>query len=193
MAKIYTFTSRKYPQKPHRRWQAFGPFPGEGCQLFVRQDTVMSYVGTRKRLIFSEPCWEIVWPDRGYKMAMWFLQDGSFGGIYADVCLPPEIDAEIGTVEFLDLDLDVQVRGSDGALSVRILDRQEFLRNRRALHYPGTLAAYAEAALARLLSDIARRRYPLDRPLRQWHEELIRRLEDVPPGVFSLPVSGKRD
>ncbi|MDA8346843.1 MAG: DUF402 domain-containing protein [Thermaerobacter sp.] len=184
MPQAYTFTSYKYPRTPHRRWLAYGPFPGEGCQLFVRRDVEMLYVGTRRRWFNHEPCWEIVWPDRGYKMALWFRDDGGFGGLYGDICLPPDIDSEAQTVDFLDLDLDVVGHEEGGALRVRVIDRQEFIRNRRALHYPGTLAAFAEGALGRLLSDIGGRRYPLDRPLAQWRDELLARLEETPTGVF---------
>ena len=192
MPGVYTFTSYKYPHTPHRRWIAYGPFEGEGCALFVRRDILMSYVGTRRRHFFHEPGWEIVWPDRGYKMSLWFRDDGSFGGLYADVCAPPAVDHEQRTVDFLDLDLDVVAHEEQEGLKVRVLDRQEFVHNRRALGYPGTLTAFAEGALGRLLADISRRRYPLDRPLAQWREELLARLDAAPPVVFAPPGGPQR-
>ncbi len=185
MAQAYKFTSYKYPHTPHRRWTAYGPFPGEGCQFFVRRDVMMSYVGTRRRWFNHEPCLEIIWTDRGYKMALWYRDDGTFGGLYADVCLPPEVNPDARSVEFLDLDLDVVAHDEGGELHVRVLDRQEFLRNRKALRYPGTLSAFAEGALGRLLADISRRRYPLDRPLSAWHAELLALLAMAPEGTFT--------
>jgi protein associated with RNAse G/E len=184
VGQIYTFTSYKYPHTPHRRWVAYGLFPGDGCQLFVRRNTAMRYVGTRRRPWFPEPCWEFVWPDRGYKMALWFHEDGRFGGLYADVCLPPKVDDAQATVDFLDLDLDVVAQEEEGSLQVRVVDREEFARNRSRLHYPGTLSAFAEGALGRLLSDVSQRRYPLDRPLSAWRDELFLRLSTIPLGTF---------
>ncbi len=192
MAQRYTFTSYKYPRTPHRRWTAYGPFEGDGCQLFVRRDVVMSYVGTRRRWFNHEACLEIVWSDRGYKMAIWFRDSGEFGGLYADVCLPPEIDPGAATVEFIDLDLDVVAHDEAGELRVRVLDREEFARNRQTLQYPGTLTAFAEGALGRLLADISRRRYPLDRPLASWRSELLALLDTAPSGTFESARAPRR-
>ena len=166
----YVLASYKHPWRPHRSWRTWGPVAGRGgCLLFARpRDTWMTYDGREQGLFFHEPSWDFVWPDRGYKLALWFRDDGAFGGLYADVCLAPRIDPVRRRVEFLDLDLDVVRRTAQGPFEV--LDRDEFDAHRR--HYPASLAAFAEGALERLLSDLEAARYPLDRPLSDWRREL---------------------
>ena len=176
----YTLTSHKHPWTPHRRWPAYGPVQGEeGCLLFARPAAVwMEYVGQGKGIFFAEPSWDFVWPGRGYKLAIWFERDGSFGGLYGDVCMAPRVDRAGRRVDFLDLDLDVVLRGADGALEV--VDRDEFEQRRSG--YPASLAAFAEGALERLLGDIRRRAYPLDRPLDVWRQMLAATLAEAAAG-----------
>lgn len=179
----YTLTSYKYPWTPHRRWPAYGPVPGEeGCLLFARPaNTWMEYVGHEKGIFFAEPSWDFVWPARGYKLALWFPKDGSFGGIYGDICLSPQVDRERRRVDFLDLDLDVLCRSAGGPPEV--VDRDEFLERRRG--YPASLAAFAEGALDRLLGDIAARAYPLDQSLEVWRKMLTETLMQIAAGDSS--------
>ena len=170
----YVLTSHKYPWTPHRRWPAYGPVEGEqGCLLFARPANIwMEYVGQEKGIFFAEPSWDFVWPARGYKLALWFQQDGSFGGIYGDICMSPRVDREERRVDFLDLDLDVVCRGESGPPEV--VDRDEFEERRGG--YPASLAAFAEGALERLLGDITAKAYPLDRPLDVWRKMLTETL-----------------
>ena len=176
----YVLTSHKYPWTPHRRWPAYGPVPGEeGCLLFARPTNIwMEYVGQEKGIFFAEPSWDFVWPARGYKLALWFQRDGSFGGIYGDVCMSPRVDRAARRVDFLDLDLDVVCRSEGGPPEV--VDRDEFAQRRRG--YPASLAAFAEGALERLLGDIAAKAYPLDRPLDVWRQMLTETLAGVSAG-----------
>lgn len=176
----YTLTSYKYPWSPHRRWPVYGPVAGEeGCLLFARpRDMWMEYVGKDAGIFFAQPSWDFVWPDRGYKLALWFEADGSFGGLYGDVCMRPVVDRERRAVDFLDLDLDVICRSADGPAEV--LDRDEFEERRGG--YPASLAAFAEGALERLLADVARRAYPLDRPLDVWRKMLDATLDQIAAG-----------
>lgn len=174
MDEPFTFTSFKYPHSPHRRWSARG-VAHDGAQfLFWRREIEMVYPSTGCRRFFREPALEFVFVDRGYKMALWFDEQGAFGGLYADVCLPPRVDLETHRVDFLDLDLDVQILGVDAV--AQVLDREEFAQNRRALRYPATLSSFAEGALDRLLRDISLRRHPLDRPYEAWWNVLAERL-----------------
>ena len=184
----YTLTSYKYPWTPHRRWPAYGPVAGEeGCLLFARPaNTWMEYVGQEKGIFFAQPSWDFVWPARGYKLALWFQPDGSFGGIYGDVCLSPKVDRAARRVDFLDLDLDVLCRSPQGPPEV--LDRDEFEERRRG--YPPSLAAFAEGALDRLLRDIGRRAYPLDRPLDAWRQMLTDAIAGAGAGESGLGGEG---
>ena len=177
---IYTLTSYKHPWTPHRRWPAYGPVAGEGgCLLFARpRDTYMEYVGQEKGIFFAQSSWDFVWPDRGYKLALWFAEDGSFGGIYGDVCMRPRVDRQRRRVDFLDLDLDVVCRSEGGPPEV--VDRDEFAERRG--RYPASLATFAEGALERLLQDIGRRAYPLDRPLDLWRQMLADTLRQAAAG-----------
>jgi protein associated with RNAse G/E len=182
---LYTLTSYKHPWTPHRRWPAYGPVAGEGgCLLFARPaDTYMEYVGQEKGIFFSQPSWDFVWPDRGYKLALWFEADGSFGGIYGDICLRPRVVRQTRRVDFLDLDLDVICRSETGPAEV--VDRDEFEARRG--RYPASLAAFAEGALERLLADIARRAYPLDRQLGAWKDMLASTLRQAAAGETAVP------
>ncbi len=178
----YTLTSYKYPWTPHRRWPAYGPVPGdEGCLLFARPENIwMEYVGQGKGLFFAEPSWDFVWPARGYKLALWFQADGSFGGIYGDICMPPKVDRDARTVDFLDLDLDVVCGSEHGRPEV--VDRDEFEERRRG--YPASVASFAEGALERLLADIAAGAYPLDRPIDVWRKMLTETVDAIAAGEF---------
>jgi protein associated with RNAse G/E len=178
----YTLTSYKYPWTPHRRWPAYGPVQGEEeCLLFARpRDVWMEYVGQEKGIFFAEPSWDFVWPARGYKLALWFEADGSFGGLYGDICMAPKVNRLTRRVDFLDLDLDVVVRGDGG--SPEVVDRDEFEERRQG--YPASLAAFAEGALERLLGDIRAGAYPLDRPLDVWRQMLTATVARIAAGEF---------
>jgi len=87
--------------------------------------------------------------DRRYNIFRFHEPDGSFRNYYCNVAKPFTLDG--GTLEFVDLDIDVVV-WPDGR--VEVLDRDDFEENSVKFGYPNDVIEKAEAALIELLSLI---------------------------------------
>lgn len=83
--------------------------------------------------------------------------------IYIDVTTPNRRTGD--SFDFIDLDLDVEVVGAG---QVTVLDRDEFVTNAQAWHYPPATVEAAEATCSRMQAALTDRQPPFDGTYLHW-------------------------
>ncbi len=144
-----TINARKYDGSLRRQWTAGVVIQTEELTIAVGRfefDVEHSDLGLIKQGTVS---FEHFWPDRWYNIFRFHDPDGSLRNYYCNVAMPFTLDG--GTLEFVDLDIDVVV-WPDGR--VEVLDRDDFEENSVKFGYDSEVVNMAEAALGELLAIV---------------------------------------
>ena len=108
---------------------------------------------------FDQETFEYFFTDRWYTVALVFDDNGNVVQVYCNIALPCKISEE--TVEFIDLDIDVVVRGG----IMEVIDIDEFEEHKLLYGYSKNLQKKVFEAVDRVKNDISRGNYPFDRDI----------------------------
>ena len=101
------------------------------------------------------------WTDRWFNVIRLELPGKGLDGFYCNIASPVEFDG--ATVGYIDLQLDVRVfAASDGSLTYRVLDEDEFEAARRLFSYPDDVVQHAFAAVDQVIALVEAREFPFD-------------------------------
>lgn len=141
-----TINARKYDGSLRRHWTAGVVSETEELTIAVGRfefDVEHSDLGLVKQGTVS---FEHFWKDRWYNIFRFHEPDGSLRNYYCNIAMPFTLEG--GTLEFVDLDIDVVV-WPDGR--VEVLDRDDFEENSVKFGYPKDIIAASELGLVKLL------------------------------------------
>jgi len=144
-----TVNSRKYDGRVRRTWT--GGLVSSTDELVVLvgrfEDEVKHHdLGKIKKGTIS---FEYFWPGHWYNIFRFHNPDTSLKAYYCNVAMPPII--ENGTIDFVDLDIDVVVWPDQ---QYDVLDRDDFERNSTKYGYSDDVKTAAERALNELIEMI---------------------------------------
>ncbi len=141
----------KYDGSPH--WiQPFTVLSDDGNLLITRYRAKTPIFTSRGEFRSPYDSTVYFWRDRWYNVFRLARPGCELSLWYCNVTTPPVVRA--GTIEYVDLDLDVAVR-PDGC--IRILDEDEFEEHRRRYGYPPEVVERARRA-AEEVAELARQR-----------------------------------
>ena len=158
MADVVNIYSRKYDGRISKSWQA---------ELVERTDGLLLLKGTfefevdHRKLGFIRQgtiSYEYYWPKKWYNIFRFHEPEGLLRNFYCNVSTPPTFSP--GTLEYVDLDIDVLV---DPKLNYQVVDLDEFEERRFQMNYPEDLVKNAHRGLAELIELIESRKFPFDR------------------------------
>ena len=135
----------------------------DGCGVWFRTEPLTFHRGSDGRVVYiSTHTWLGLVPRNEPWLAMF-----AGGNWKVDVCLPPVVTA--GTIEFCDLELDVDIRMPRTDHPARIVDRDEF----EALGLPPDLAADCDATALAVQQAITMSEPPFDAGLERRIAEVV--------------------
>ena len=152
---VITVNSRKYDNVIRRTWTGgLVSYTDELVVLVGRfeDDVKHNDLGQIKKGTVS---FEHFWPARWYNIFRFHEPDGALKAYYCNVTMPPVI--ENGTIDFIDLDIDVVVWPD---ISYEVVDRDDFEENSIKYGYPDHLKTAAEAAVKELIGLIGSGQLP---------------------------------
>ncbi len=102
------------------------------------------------------------WSDRWFNVIRLDVPGTGLDGFYCNVASPLRFDGQI--LSYVDLQLDVRVRATAGALSWSLLDEDEFESARQRFDYPSELVQHCHAAVDQIVRMVEAREFPFDQP-----------------------------
>ncbi len=102
------------------------------------------------------------WSDRWFNVIRLDVPGKGLDGFYCNVASPLRFDGK--TLSYVDLQLDVRVRATAGALSWLLLDEDEFESARLHFDYPSELVQRCHAAVEQIVGMVEARDFPFDQP-----------------------------
>ena len=135
---------------------------------FVQTQTHAGLVVARERGTFTSPynTKGHYWQDRWFNVIRLETHDSTtklwkLDGFYCNIASPVTFDG--ATVGYIDLQLDVRVfAATDGSLSFRILDEDEFDEAKVRYAYPEDLIARCWSAVDQCIAMVKSRQFPFD-------------------------------
>jgi protein associated with RNAse G/E len=159
---VYT----KYDGSAHRDYPARRLHDDDlGIWLGVPRGTASVYHG---RPSVEQIPFVLLIPHRAWWTGM-FNPPPRTSEVYCDITTPA--DWEDDTVRIIDLDLDVVRRRATGLVELR--DEDEFEDHRQAYGYPDDVVAEAQAAVRRLLVELADGTEPFATHYRKWLSNVL--------------------
>jgi len=157
MSETCIINARKFDGSIHRSWSA---------ELIEETEDLLVFVGRFDREVehpdlghisVGTVSHEFYWKKKHFNVFRFHRPDGEFMFFYCNVNLPPTLQAS--QLDYVDLDIDLLVKTKN---NLRILDEDEFERNRSIHNYDDATVSAAHAAIVELKEMISQGSFPFD-------------------------------
>lgn len=161
---LWTIRALKWDRERHIEWQSH--FVGEAngvLHFFTPLRTPINHYSRQSFFETDNQSDLFFWRDEWFNVYMNYASRGHLRDYYCNVALPPEIDYQTRTLQFVDLDLDVQIRWE----KFLVLDEHEFIDHTRKYGYPPEVQRKARRVVDWLIDRWKIRQFPFDTETRR--------------------------
>jgi protein associated with RNAse G/E len=161
---LWTITALKWNREKHIEWQSH--FVGETngvLHFFTPLRTPIQHYSRQSFFETDNQSDLFFWHGEWFNVYMNYASRGHLRDYYCNVALPPEVNYEARTLQFIDLDLDVQIRWE----RLLVLDEHEFLEHSVKYQYPPEVQERARQIVILLKGRWKARIFPFDRDTRR--------------------------